>query len=1033
MTKRCRDTIIQCTKHDKTNFSEEETLSYWCGKNMKNTYMKYKNRYDDSDIVLTFIESLVNKKIGHSYNDFIDHVREFENDFQRNILRDIHISYVRGVMDHMHADRFLWFLTCREYPPSSAGPSLMVQYYTNKEFKQAWDLFDGKQRLIRLLMDIPYDRENHGVATTFIDRWSKTEVVFANQFHFPLPKGMLQEGLEKVTFGEEFHQTLQPVDLPASVKELTLLSAMDILLYDIRLSNHSLPYQLTILEAPATTLVMGSPNVLPQTLKKLIVRTFEGDIVLPTGLQELTVIDRHPCLNERLPADLKKLVLIEQNNIYILPDGLQELTLHRFNQPFIMLPKGLKKLVLHDYDRQILLPTELEELELHRFDLLLLALLPEGLKILVLRDYNHYIRLPNGLKELELHRFDQSSLVLPKELEKLILIDYSDHIHLPNGLKELELHSFNRSSLVLPQGLEKLMLYDYRHPIILHNRLKELKLHSFNQSSLVLPQGLEKLTLYDYRHPIILHNGLKELELHSFNQSSLVLPQGLEKLTLYDYRHPIILHNGLKELELHSFNQPSLVLPQGLEKIVLYDYNYNIFLPKGVKELELHRFDQSSLVLPEGLEKIVLYDYNYNIFLPKGLKELELHVFDQSSLVLPEGLEKLILYEYNYPILLPEGLTELELYRFDQLSLVLPKGLERLTLHVYNHPIIDPLPDGLYILELYQFNQPLNFSFPERMERLLLNSFEYLAHPLPSGLKIAYINQVSVIGDWVPDEDVLVSVSYTITKMLARHGYAVVEKLGQGSFGTTYLASDKDENLLAIKVIERRSNDYHTDDVKEEIDALEVLTKYHSMYMAQYKGSFSDGRFECIVLEYIKGTTLDDKILTLSDPTERRTIMKQLLFGLQHIHHSGYAHMDIKPTNIMFDDLTQHIKFIDFGLSCFRDRCMSNNAGTAWYTPPESFINPSIGGMDIAKAHDIWSLAMVFAELCQGFLPYEFPLLIIDYPTYFHTHTPKPVQCETDVHVARFVNALIVIDVEQRCTIDTTIKDFNDLPPYFEI
>ena len=46
---------------------------------------------------------------------------------------------------------------------------------------------------------------------------------------------------------------------------------------------------------------------------------------------------------------------------------------------------------------------------------------------------------------------------------------------------------------------------------------------------------------------------------------------------------------------------------------------------------------------------------------------------------------------------------------------------------------------------------------------------------------------------------------------------------------------------------------------------------------------------------------------------EIKTIMRQILYGIEYIHSKGYMHRDIKPENFIINPKTLELKMIDFG------------------------------------------------------------------------------------------------------------------------
>ena len=114
------------------------------------------------------------------------------------------------------------------------------------------------------------------------------------------------------------------------------------------------------------------------------------------------------------------------------------------------------------------------------------------------------------------------------------------------------------------------------------------------------------------------------------------------------------------------------------------------------------------------------------------------------------------------------------------------------------------------------------------------------------------------------------------------------------------------------------------------------------------------GLGECIVMEYVEGTTLKEVMEQgLSSRTAAR-LMDELTDAVAYIHSLGIVHRDLKPSNII---VTQggHVKLIDFGLADTRAHAfLKQSAGTERYMSPEQ----AAGGKPDAR-NDIYSLGVI--------------------------------------------------------------------------
>src|SRR5439155_26631153 len=148
-----------------------------------------------------------------------------------------------------------------------------------------------------------------------------------------------------------------------------------------------------------------------------------------------------------------------------------------------------------------------------------------------------------------------------------------------------------------------------------------------------------------------------------------------------------------------------------------------------------------------------------------------------------------------------------------------------------------------------------------------------------------------------------------------------VRLLGEGGMGRVYLARQID---LGRQVVIKVMHDHIAADPKFrdrfQRETLLMARFQHPYVVTLYDASLNDPEGPCIVMEYIRGVTLDTLLHRngrLGAPRAGR-LLGQLCEALQAAHSQGIIHRDLKPANLMVveaDTPYEKIKVMDFGLA----------------------------------------------------------------------------------------------------------------------
>ncbi|MEH2000646.1 MAG: protein kinase [Nostoc sp.] len=223
-----------------------------------------------------------------------------------------------------------------------------------------------------------------------------------------------------------------------------------------------------------------------------------------------------------------------------------------------------------------------------------------------------------------------------------------------------------------------------------------------------------------------------------------------------------------------------------------------------------------------------------------------------------------------------------------------------------------------------------------------------------------------------------------MTITLLNNRYQVIQVIGAGGFGETFLAEDvhmPSRRRCVIKQLKPiTNNDPQTYQIiqqrfEREAATLEYLGESSQQIPKLYAYFSENGQFY-LVQEWIHGQTLTKIVEAkgFESETAVRQILLSLLPVLDYVHSKGIIHRDIKPENIILRSVDGKPVLIDFGAVKETIRSVVNSPGyptrslvigTPGYMPSEQAVGRPV------YSTDIYSLGLTAIYLLTGKHPQE--------------------------------------------------------------
>ncbi|MGB7711612.1 MAG: WG repeat-containing protein [Microcoleus sp.] len=202
--------------------------------------------------------------------------------------------------------------------------------------------------------------------------------------------------------------------------------------------------------------------------------------------------------------------------------------------------------------------------------------------------------------------------------------------------------------------------------------------------------------------------------------------------------------------------------------------------------------------------------------------------------------------------------------------------------------------------------------------------------------------------------------------------YTIEREIGDGGFGITYLTFKKNGQKVVIKTLNDKVQQ-RPDFAKLQEDFLNEalrLAKCPHPHIAKVGPVFQEGRLWCMVMDYIDGGNLADRVVQkgILPEDEALIYIEQIGEALTVVHQQGLLHRDIKPQNIMLRQGKKEAVLIDFGIAReFTPNLTQTHTQflTDGYAPIEQYYKRNKRG----AYTDIYALAATLYSLLTGVVP----------------------------------------------------------------
>ncbi|WP_449420756.1 protein kinase domain-containing protein [Phormidium nigroviride] len=264
---------------------------------------------------------------------------------------------------------------------------------------------------------------------------------------------------------------------------------------------------------------------------------------------------------------------------------------------------------------------------------------------------------------------------------------------------------------------------------------------------------------------------------------------------------------------------------------------------------------------------------------------------------------------------------------------------------------------------------------------------------------------------------------------ILRSRYRMIEFLGQGGFGRTYLAEDIDKLNLRCVVKQLAPDVQGTWAINKAVGLFQQEAKQLQQLgqhpqIPSLDAYFEQDNYLYLVQQFIDGDNLL-KVLGnggIWQESQVKQMLLELLPVLKFIHEQKIIHRDIKPENIMRRSSDGLLVLIDFGVSKELSGTVMSRLGTQigsqGYAPIEQ-----IKGGEAYPASDLFSLGAMAFHLLTGVYPFD---LWVEHGYSWTANWRQHLKSPIDPEFALIFDQLLAKDIQQRYqSAEEVLKNFQ--------